>query len=1042
MTSPNQDSKAPTSREKPQPSGSRISQKLSDLPITVWLSVLAIKRPVTTGMLIMSLFVTGLIAGKLLPQESLPALNIPVAFINVPYNGATPEEVERLITRPIEEAVATLGGITELRSSSRANGASIQVIMELGADLDTRIMAVREKVDMVRYLLPDDVQRVFVQKFSTQDLPVMSLVLSGDKNLSQSYDFLNRALKQPLERIEGVGQVEMRGVIQPYIEIQLDSTQLAMNRVDQAQLLRDLRASNFLVRSGSILSGGRKFRVTPSGEYQSLDDIRDFQVKAGVKLSDVASVGLVTPPRNSEIRTDRQKSVGVEIFKESDANVIEVTSNIVALVETLREEEDFADIRIGIEGNSGQEIQDSLGDLLQAGSLGIVLSFVVLFIFLRNLQITLVVVASVPISLSFALAGMYFMGFTLNMLTLAGLFIAVGLLIDNSVVICESILQQKDKTLNSVEKVLKGVDNVSIAIISGTLTTTIVFMPLLMGEKNFITILVEQIAVAICLPLFASLLVSKTVIPLMLSRINPAAMSGVVTQGRLDAWYRPNLIRILSYPKTTGAIIVFLIISGIFTQRQVDLNGEKGQGETEIIIVYHVQGQQKLADVSALVDQMEDFLYNNQENFEFTQVNSRIFPGFAMSRIKLNEGYSTPYNDLKAEIKKGFPATAIANPSFEWSEQKQKLIQMSLTGNSTQRLAELSESVILQLSNVAGFSQVGVDETNRDMELVLRIDRDKVSRLGLNTQDIAMRISNALRGSNLRSFRDATLGEIDIRLVYHPEQAIPMERIKGLPIYEGNGRIITLQQLVSFETQPIMQQIQRSQRRTSLDISINLDDISRAEASDKIKQVMDNIQLPSGYGWQLGRQFAQDQAAQRDMLINMLLALALIFIVMAALFESLLMPIAILSSIGLAFIGVYWTFALLGLGLGDTGRVGMLILMGIVVNNGIVLIDQINKLKADSASLITPIVEACVSRIRPIFMTVATTVIGMVPLTFAAGESETYSMAVAIIGGLLFSTFTSLFLVPFCYLMLVKLGERSARRFAKARAFANKIIPT
>jgi HAE1 family hydrophobic/amphiphilic exporter-1 len=285
------------------------------------------------------------------------------------------------------------------------------------------------------------------------------------------------------------------------------------------------------------------------------------------------------------------------------------------------------------------------------------------------------------------------------------------------------------------------------------------------------------------------------------------------------------------------------------------------------------------------------------------------------------------------------------------------------------------------------------------------------------------------------------MGEVDIRLVYHPEQAIPMERIRQLPIFQSNGRTLTLQELVSFETQPIMQEIMRSQRRTSLEISIDLADISRAEAAKKIKEVMDNIALPSGYDWQLGRQFAQDEAAARDMVINMMLAFALIFIVMAALFESLLMPIAILSSIILAFIGVYFTFAILGLGLGDTGMIGMLILMGIVVNNGIVLIDQINKLKANAKDLITPIVDACVSRIRPIFMTVATTIIGLVPLTFASSENETYAMAVAIIGGLIFSTLTSLFLVPFCYLMLVKLGARSSRRFAKAKAFADKNLP-
>jgi len=566
-------------------------------------------------------------------------------------------------------------------------------------------------------------------------------------------------------------------------------------------------------------------------------------------------------------------------------------------------------------------------------------------------------------------------------------------------------------------------------------------MPLLMGEKNFITILVEQIAVAICLPLLASLIISKTAIPLMLSRVDKDALSSVVTQGKLDRWYRPNLTRILTHPKITGVCILLLCISGVVTKQMVNVNGEKGKTEKEINIVYHIQGQQKLADVSKLVDEMEQYLYDNQEAFEFKQVNSRIWSSFAMSRIKLNDGYSKTIDDLKAEIKKGFPDTAIARPSFDWSEQKEKLIKVTLNGSSTKRLMKMSESIISQLSNVEGFAEVGMDSEDKNMELVLRIDREKVSRLGLNTQDIASRISTALRGTNLRSFRDAKLGEVDIRLVYHAEQAVPLELIKELPIYESKGRVITLQQLVVFDTQPIMHQITRLQRRTTLEISINLADLSRVEASEKIQEVMDNIVFPSGYDWNLGRQFTQDEKAAKDMMMNMLLALALIFIVMAALFESLLMPIAILSSIGLAFIGVYWTFAILGMGLGETGLIGMLILMGIVVNNGIVLIDQINKLKIDAESIVTPIIEACVSRIRPIFMTVATTIIGMVPLALASSDSAAYPMAVAIIGGLLFSTFTSLFLVPFCYLMLVKLGERSSKRFSKAKAFADKKIP-
>jgi len=1021
-------------------SSSESVKNLSVLPIHLWLTALALKRPVTTAMLMITLFVTGLVASRLLPQESWPAINIPMAFINVSYKGATPEEVERLITRPLEEALATLSGVSEMTSTSRADSSRIRLMMNLNADLDSKILEVREKVDMVRHLLPDDIRRIRVQKFSTENIPILSIVLSGDKNLSHAYDFLDKKIRRPIERLKGVGQVEFRGVVQPSIEIQLDSIKLAMNRIDQAQLLQDLRDSNFLVKSGSILSGGRKYRVSPDGEYHNLNDIRNFQVKAGVKLTDVATVNMISPERSSEIRTDRKKSVGMEVFKESDANVVAVTKNIVGLVEQLRQQDEFKDITIKIKDNSGEEIQQSLSDLLKAGALGIVLSFIVLYIFLRNSHITLIVVASVPISLSFAIAGMYFMGYTLNMLSLAGLFIAVGLLIDNSVVICESILQQKDKSLSSLQKVLTGVDNVSIAIISGTLTTTIVFMPLLMGEKTFITILIEQIAVAICLPLFASLIIAKTAIPLMLSRVNQDALSNVVTQGKLDAWYRPSLTKILTRPKITALVIFLLIISGVIAKQRVSSLQDKGKTESEIIIRYHIQGEQKLTDVSKLVDNMEKYLYDHQQEFQFKQVNSRIWSNYAMSRIKLNKGYSLPLFELKEKIRQGFPESAIARPSFEWSEQKGKLAKVTLNGNSTKRLMALSETIIAQLKSVEGFAEVGVNNDTNKMELVLRINRDKVSRLGANTQQVAQRISTALRGVDLRSFRDSILGEIAIRLVYHPEKAVPLERIKQLPILESKGKVITLQQLVTFDSVPIMHRIRRVDRKTNLNISINLEDINRKQASEKISEVMENVAFPAGYDWTLGRQFEKDDEAMKDMAINMLLAFALIFIVMAALFESLLMPIAILSSIGLAFIGVYWTFAVLGIGLGDTGMIGMLILMGIVVNNGIVLIDQINKLKGDASSLLPPIINACVSRIRPIFMTVATTVIGMVPLALASSDSQAYPMAVAIIGGLLFSTFTSLFLVPYCYLMLVKLGQRSARRFRIAKAFADKTI--
>jgi len=225
-----------------------LTPKKQSLPINLWLSALALKRPVTTIMIMMSLFVTGLVASRLLPQESWPSVNVPIMFIYVPYSGSSPHEVERLITRPIEEAIATVGGISSMKSRSRADSASIQIMMDLGADLDSKILEVREKVDMISHLLPDDVQRVNVQKFSTQDIPIMTLTVTGDKDLSHAYDFLNKKLVRKVERLAGVGKTELRGVVKPNIEIKLDSTKLAMNRVNQGQLLQDLRASNFIVK--------------------------------------------------------------------------------------------------------------------------------------------------------------------------------------------------------------------------------------------------------------------------------------------------------------------------------------------------------------------------------------------------------------------------------------------------------------------------------------------------------------------------------------------------------------------------------------------------------------------------------------------------------------------------------------------------------------------------------------------------------------------------------------------------------------------------
>ncbi|MGI2260318.1 efflux RND transporter permease subunit [Shewanella sp. GXUN23E] len=1019
------------------------------------LTKLAIKRPVTTSMFFLAIVLFGMVASRLLPLELFPGIDIPQVFIEAPYPGSTPSEVEREVTEVLEEALATMGGIDEMRSNSSQSGASVQLRMKWGENVATKALEAREKIDTVRHLLPDDLERVFIRQFSTSDMPIMTLRLSSERELSGAFDLLDKQLKKPLERVSGVSQVTLYGVDKKQIEIRVDANKLAASGISAPELNSLMHKANFIVSGGTLrarapgASEGIVYQVSPKGEYRSIEEVAAQVLRPGLELKDIASVTFALPEAIEGRHLDRKYAVGLDVFKESGANLVEVSERVMKVVEEIKQDPQFTGIRLYVMDNSADGVKSSLKDLLAAGLMGALMSFAVLYLFLRDMRMTLVVVSSVPIAISMTLAAMYFLGYSLNVLSMMGLLLAIGMLIDNAVVVTESVLQEKQTphshdAQGEQDAVVRGVDKVSLAVLAGTLTTAIVFLPNIFGVKVQLTIFLEHVAIAICISLLASLLVAKTLIPLMLSKLNIQPKASA-QHPQLTAFYRKTLGWVLYHPRWSTLIAVVILASTALPLSMVKDDQNEGQSDNRLFINYQIEGRHTVATTEAMIDRMEAYLYANKEAFFIDSVYSYYSPDRGQSTLILQKDLPIPTEELKEKIRAGFPKFAYAKPQFGWGNEDNG-VRVTLIGRSTSELIRISEQVMPLLSAIDGMEDVRSEYNGGQQEVIVRLDPELASRLGIDTRTLASSISLALRGNALRSFRHDPNGELRIELGYDKHWQSSLEQLKALPVVRMDNRVYSLESLAQISIQPRFDTIRHYDRQTSLQIGANLNELTTEEAREQITNVMDAVAFPPGYRYSLTGGFQRQDREQQIMVTNMLLAVAMIYIVMAALFESLLLPSAIITSIVFAITGVFWALLFTGTPMDMMAMIGILILMGVVVNNGIVLVDQINQMTPELDKLADTILEVCLTRLRPVLMTVGTTVLGLVPLamgdTQIGGGGPPYApMAIAIIGGLTFSTVTSLYLVPLCYQGLFHMRHASAVRLGQAERFSRRALP-
>ncbi|GAB2922917.1 efflux RND transporter permease subunit [Rheinheimera gaetbuli] len=1010
----------------------------------LWLTRFALSRPVTICMLFLSMLVFGIIASRMLPLEKFPGIDIPQIFINVPYNNATPTEIERLITRPLEEALATVTGVKEMRSWSNENSSEVSLEFNWEENINSKSIEVRERLDGIRHLLPDDVERVLVFQFNTNDMPIFQLRISSERDLAMAYDLLERQIKRPLERVAGVSKVELYGVEKRQVIIRLNPDKMRALNIDAQSIVRTLQSNNFAMTAGELRNSENSILIKPVGEYQQLEEIAALPLRPGLSLREVATVQLELPKREDGRHLDQTYAVGMNVYKESGANLVAVARAALAVVEAADKDPAFNGISLYIMDDMADGVTTSLSDLLSAGGIGALLSFAVLYLFLRHIGTTMVVVLAVPVSICIALGIMYFLDYSLNILSMMGLMLAIGMLVDNAVVVTESIFRERALGGDVKAATARGVRRVSLAVVAGTATTAIVFLPNIVGQKMQLTIFLEHVAIAICLCLAVSLLMALTLIPLLTTHLTmqPAQQQQA---GAVERGYRKALSWVMYHPRWSALFALLLLVSITIPMAAVSSGDEDNEDRDRIFVNYNVQGNYALAEIEAEVSTMEAYLYANKDRFDIESVYSYYRSGHASSTIILKPQLSQTMAALKEAIRKDWPALVRSKPSFGWGNNGG--MQVHLLGSSTEVLLKLAADIEPMLSSIAGLEDVSSEIARGQQELQIRLQLEQLQRHGLTAQQVAGAVALALRGTNLRTYRSLEQGELLMRVLYDEKVSHSEAELAALPILNKDGVVISLQQLATLTFAPRLDQIRRFDRQTGIAIRMNLaKDYKMDTARADIKKVLDQLALPAGYRWSFQGSFQRQDESQQVMLVNMLLAVAMIYIVMAALFESLLLPTAVIGSLLFSLVGVFWTFMFTGTTMGIMGMIGMLVLMGIVVNNGIVLVDRINqdRQQQPDTSLRELIIHASESRLRPILMTVSTTVLGLLPLamggTQIGGDGPSYApMAIAIIGGLLFSTLTSLVLVPLTYWGLVNLTAGWASWRGHAKRWADKV---
>jgi HAE1 family hydrophobic/amphiphilic exporter-1 len=987
---------------------------------------LAIRRHVTTLMIIVSLVVLGLVALTRLPIAFLPDVEQPFLFVNIPYDNASPEQVERMIVRPVEDALGSVNGLRHIWSGCDRSGGNVRLEFDWSTDMAVARTEVWEKIDRIRRDLPSDIGDIMVSTNwdnGGADAPIIEGRLSSNRDLSESYDLLDRKIVRPLERIPGVAQVRLDGVNPREVRINLRVADIESHGVDVRDINRALRGSNFDMSLGRVTEGQTRFSARVVGAFDSVEEIENLPIRSdGLRLRDIADVRYEEPPLEYGRHLDGKFAIGVTVSQEAKANAVEVCDAVGKRIEAMGQDPDLEGINFLLWFSQGKEIKKMLKDLTFTGIFGGLLAGVVLFGFLRRFGTTLVCAMCIPFSLIVTCGLIWAQGKTLNTLSLLGLIVGIGMLVDNAVVVMENIFRLREEGFDRRTASLQGAKEVSLAVVTATLASVVVFLPLIFNKPSEMNIYLRELGITVCLTLLASLFISQTLIPMATSwfiRAKPRP------RGRIMTWVEDHYVRLLKFNLhhrwLTPIIGIGVVAGSIYPFMKIDKNLGGSEAELFVQVRYDISEDVSLEKKEELVTRVEKVLEPHREELRARSIYSFWSDEWSMTRVYPKEGETTP--EVMAMIRRRLKEILPEIPGVKlevqesgqgWRNDSGKQIWFQIVGEDSEVLASLADEAKLRLAAIPGLGDPQSSNQQGGQEIHVKLDPALTSRYGVSPSQPAEVVGLTYRGRRLQRFRTPE-GEREMRLTLDEKQTESVAQLANLPIWTANGEKVPLASLAVLEEHAGAEHIQRDERMTSVWVGARYENGARDDYMPLITASMNGMQMPYGYSWTFGRWEQQQKERSQEFLVNLLLALLLVFAVMAALFESVRQAIGLLIALPFALAGAVWTLYLTHTDFDSPAAVGLLLLIGVVVNNGIVMIEHINGYRRRGMPRFDAMVKGGRERLRPILMTAITTLISLIPMAVqrpSLGDIYYYSMALVIMGGLFVSTFLTSILLP------------------------------
>lgn len=998
----------------------------------------SLRRPVTVGMFFAALVVVGVIARIQIPVELIPSgFTPPFLYVELPTLRSAPTDVERNVAIPVEEMLRTVRNVDSLRTRVDSGSASFFIEFVDGTDMELAYNQVRDRVDRVIPTLGDDIGRYFVWKYNPTDEPILWFAVTFADDVNAAWLIENLAIPK-LERIAGVSRVETYGAPDRVVGIEIDDRRAEASGLGLGGLVERLADDNFALSAGSIEDGGARLPLRLTARFGSVDQIRALPIGNGLRLADVATVEVQDRAERAIYRVDQATSVFLAVYKESSANTVEVSRAVRAAVDDdLRDDPRLEGFQYAYFFDQGHLIEGSVRNLEETALWGGALAVVILFAFLRRLGMTLMITLAIPASLLATIVVMFFAGRTLNVLSLTGLMLSVGMVVDNAIVVVESIqarLAQGDPPRHAA---FYGAAEVALAVLVATLTSVVAFLPLiLMAAGETVSFYLSQIGLPVCVALVASLVVSLAFLPLAaaygLSARPPATVASV-------EWITTRYERSLRWAvrrRADATIVALAVFASLFWVRpQVPRTDQTEPNINDFRIFLTIPDEYSWQERVDVLLAHEAALANARDELGIDHLLVRM--GGQWGRPQLRAFLVDPDQralDRDTIIER---ATALLPPfagvtfDLDWSSSGGlgDALEVRIVGRDSRVLAQLAEEAARRLRHLDGVTSVRTESgDDGGLEVHFVVDRERALRLGLSAWTVGGALDFALRGRRIESLR-AGGEELPIIVEGDVAGSDELDEIRTLEL-PGPVDGVVLGDVTRSERVAGFGSIDRTDGQTVISLTVLSSRNDLENLRTEVDEVLDAMQWPRGYSRQLAGRFSELEADRRQQNFAIVLAVVFVFLLMGVLFESIVLPLSIILSIPFAFVGVYWALFLTRTSFDMMAGVGVIILVGIVVNNAIVLVDRIGELRREGVDRDEAIALAGRQRLRPIVMTAATTIVGLVPM--AAGTSSLvgipYSpLGRAVIGGLVASTLLTLFVVPLFYAALDDLRTFTTR---------------